>query len=503
MVTMEDYGGAGMGGNFYGNYDGPGIGGADRLSLYDSVFKALSATGGKPQAGPGINAAEVEELSGTLASAEIKEKSLHFWKRVPKRAAKTLNQEWVRLDDYGDEGETGFIGGSDAGFSSDPRFSRGSKIIKYLAVKGQVDYPTQLVELIGMGGRGVNAMNTAQTARMRQLLRLAERNMFHANSDVCDLEFDGAFAQIDAVADADNMCRVDLQGKFLDRYVLIHMSQIAANNNCDISDFYLPNEAYLDLQQSLFPQIRTGDNIPDAAVGANFERLLMMTLGGNPDHAQIKRTQMLTNGVKGALPLKVPTRAGRNAPDKPDTVSGTNVSITTTAYQPGLTAGTYYYSVTANGKGGRSMATQISAGVTVSATEGVKLTIVGDDEDILFYEVFRNEVGTSGVSESNRKYMCRVKRTGPTTYFTDDGYFVPNTMHMGVFSFDDDEIYVKQLLPPVKRQLPQDLMANSFGILMFLALIMEVAEHNLHVVNIGKRLQSGIASVGGAVSGAA
>jgi hypothetical protein len=503
MVTMADYGmDTGLGGAYYPDYEA-GVGGSDRLSLYDSVFKALQATGGLPRAGTGINAAEVEDLSGTLASAEIKEKTLHFWKRVPKKPAKSLNAEWVRIDDYGDEGENGFIGGTDAGFVGDPRFSRGNKLIKYLAVKGQVDLPTQLVELVGFGGRGVNAMNTSQTARMRHLLRLIERNLFHADSRVSDLEFDGMFAQIDAEADEDNQCRYDLQGGFLDRYVLIHMSQNAANNNADISDFYLPNEAYLDLQQSLFPQIRTGDNIPDAAVGANFERLLIMSLGGNPDYCQIRRTQMLTNGVKGALPLKVPTRAGRNAPTKPEAVSGTNVTITATNYQPGLTAGTYYYSVTAVGKGGRSLATSITSAVTAAEGEGARLTITGSDEDILFYEVYRNEAGTSGLLEKNRKYMCRVKRVGASTTFTDDGYFLPNTMHMGAFSFDDDEVYVKQLLPPVKRQLPQELMANSFGILVFLALVNEVPTHNIHVVNIGKRLQSGVPAVGEAVTGSA
>lgn len=491
---------AGLNGSYYGDYDAPGIGGANRVALYDTIIKALQATGGQPRSGPGINAAEVEDLSSTLASAEIKEKSLHFWRRVPKKKSISLDAQWVRIDDFGDEGETGFIGGTDAGFESDPRFTRGTKLIKYMAVKGQVDLPTQMVELVGFSGRGVNAMMTAQTSRMRHLLRLIERALFHSNSNVSDLEFDGAFAQIDAVADEDNQCRYDLQGGFLDRYALIHMSQIAANNNSDLTDFYLPNEAYLDLQTSLFPQIRTGDNIPDAAVGANFERLLMMSLGGNPDYAKIRRTQMLTNGVKGALPLRVPSRAGRNAPAKPDSVTGTNVSITATNYQPGKPAGTYYYSVTSVGKGGRSLATSISAGVTCAAGEGAKLTITCADEDCLFFEIFVNEDGKSGVLEANRRYLCRVARTGMTTLFTDDAYYRANTMHMAALSFEDDEVYVKQLTAPVRRALPQDLQANSFGILVYLCLILEVPTHNIHVANIGKRLQAGLPSVGNAVA---
>jgi len=502
MITMADYAlDSGLNGNYYPDY-AAGVGDMDRLTLYDQVFKALQATGGLPRSGPGINAAEVEDLSGTLASAEIKERSLHFWKRVPKKPARSLNSEWVRIDDYGDNGETGFIGGTDAGFTGDPQFFRGNKLIKYLAVKGQVDLPTQLVELVGFGGRGVNAMNTNQTSRMRHLLRLVERNLFHAHSGVDSLEFDGVFQQIDAVATEDNQCRYDLQGSYLDRYVLIQMSQIVANNNADPTDIYLPNESYLDLQQSLFPQIRTGDNIPDAAVGANFERLLIMLLGGDPDYVKIRRTQMLTNGVKGAIPLRVPSRAGQNAPAKPDAVSGAVVTVTQTNYQPGLPSWTYYYSVCSVGKGGRSLATDIAQSQAPGAGSGVRLQITGNDESIRYYEIYRNESNVSGVQQKNRKYLCRVARTGMNTFFVDDGYFRPNTTQIFVASFLDDEIYVKQLLPPVKRALPQELMANSFGILLFCNLIMEVPMHNIHLTNVGKRLQSGVPSLGGVVAGA-
>lgn len=494
MVTAADYGlDVGLNGNIYPDYSA-GAGGLDPYSLYDSVFKALQADGNLPRAGEGISAAQVEDLSGTLASAEMKEKSLRMWKRLTKKPAISLNGEWVRIDDYGDEGETGAIGGSDAGFVGDPRFARGDMRIRYYAVKGQVDLPTQMVQLVGFNGRGVNAMATAQLARTRHLLRLVERGCYHGDDRVSDLEVQGAFQQIDQAADEDNECLIDLQGKFLDRNVLIRMSQVAANNNCDVTDFDLPNDAYLDLQQSLFPQIRTGDNIPDAAVGANFERLLMLTLGGDPDHAKINRTQILTNGVKGALPLKVPSRAGRNAPAKPDSVTGSAQAHTATNYQPGLPAGTFYYSVTAVGKGGKSLATAITAAVTVTQGQKIRLSITGTDEDILFYEIYRNEAGVSGVLEKNRRYMCRVKRTAEVTTFDDDGYFRPNTMHMGVFSFVDDEIYVRQLLPLVKRALPQELMANSFGVLLFWSLTFEVPTHNIHVKNIGKRLQSGVAA---------
>jgi len=53
----------------------------------------------------------------------------------------------------------------------------------------------------------------------------------------------------------------------------------------------------------------------------------------------------------------------------------------------------------------------------------------------------------------------------------------------------------KQLLPVVKRPLPQDLMSNSYGILMFGTPLFKVPLHNLHVVNVGSLSQAGITSM--------
>ena len=58
-----------------------------------------------------------------------------------------------------------------------------------------------------------------------------------------------------------------------------------------------------------------------------------------------------------------------------------------------------------------------------------------------------------------------------------------------------DEIVFKQLLPVVKRPLPQDLMSNSYGILMFGTPLFKVPLHNLHVVNVGSLSQAGITSM--------
>lgn len=133
-ITMLAYS---PGGGYYADQ----IGAAGPLEDYDTfaqVHKALSADGTLPRSGPGVNALGVEEVQGTLASAEYREKMIKAWKRIPKSAAKSLIPEFSRLDDLGDDGARGFLGPTDAGFVTDPRFSRGSNIIRYMGDRKSV-----------------------------------------------------------------------------------------------------------------------------------------------------------------------------------------------------------------------------------------------------------------------------------------------------------------------------------------------------------------------------
>lgn len=472
--------------------------GVDSRQLYEEVAKALEATGvAHAPSGPGANALGVEDLSGTLASAEIKDKQLHFWRDIKKEEAYSLAVEWARLDDASDaHGAPGFISGSDSGFVSDPQFYRGVKQVKYLAVKGQVNLPTQLIEIVGFRGRGKQAMDLSEEIKMLELLRNAERSLFFGDSNTCSLEWDGVFRQIDDAANTGNGIRLDLRGNAPDKDLIEYLVQIVGNNSADPTHLYVPNEALRDLRQSLFPSQRMGENYVEGAVGAQFSRFLIEAIGGDPDYVKVRRTQMLTYGVKGGLPLKLTGVKATAAPSAPATVASAAAAHTATSYRPGLASDTYLYAVCAVGKAGRSLHT--AAGATVAPTAGQKVTLTiteGAGSGTLFYEVYRNPAGKAATAE-NLEFVTRVKKTdvGADTTWDDDGYALPGCYHMGLFSIQFDEIVFKQLLPVVKRVLPQDLMANSYGILLFGTPIVKVPTHNIHVVNVGRRPQAGLPS---------
>jgi hypothetical protein len=485
IIGMDDY--------FPDGY--PDALGIDGNAIYEEVRKALEVSGALPRTGPGVNALGVEDLSGTLKSAEIREKQLNLWKSLPKDKAYGMVAEGSRLDDLGDYGATGFIGGNDAGITTDPAFKRWTREIKYMAVKGQVTLPAQLITAVGFNGKGVNIMETSETLKMLELLRHVERNLWYGNSALDASQWDGLFKQIDAEATVNNRVRLDMRGGIPDKDMLEQLAQIASNNNSDLTDIFGPNEWLRDLRQSLFPEQRLGENYREGSVGAAFNRFLIEALGGDPETMNIKRNHMLTRGVKGGIPRIVPTDASPNAPTAPNSVTGSAGAWTKTLYQPGLVADTYYYSVTAVGKGGRTLSTSVAAGIAATAGQAITLSITDTDPNVQFYEIFRNQAGVDGSVVNNRYFMDRVGRSGNVTTYVDNGYALPDCYDAAALSIGFEEIMFKQLLPVVKRPLPQDLMANSYGILLFGTPVVVVPTHNVHIANIGKRTQAGVGSV--------
>lgn len=476
--------------------DGYGL--VQQLAGMPNVVKALEATGTLPRSGPGIDALGVEDVSAVMASAEYLEEELLLWSKMKKVPAKSLIVEFARMNSFGKGFRDGFISGQSQGVVDDPQFARDSAIIRYLAEKYETDLPTQGVELIGPQGRGINAMATNRMAAMGRLLRNIELALVWSNSNVSPLMWKGLFQWIDDNATLQNKCRLDLRGGFMNRYVLAFMANVFAGNHANPTDVFIPNEGYLDLQLSLFPEIRRGDNIPNAAVGQDFDRFLILLLGGRPGYMQIERMAFLTNGIGGGMPLQVPLLTSAGGPNAPASVAGAAIAgYVADTTRPGLKAGTYYASVIGIGESGNSVSTQ-SAAVTVTDAGAIRWTVNCADESVKYYILFRNKAGESGVSESNRYFLARFNRPAgvATVTFDDNGYWMPDTYHALALTMNPLRTYIKQLFPVMNRPLPNGMMTNQSGLLYFGTPVMEEPMKNVHVANIGKQPQIPVGALG-------
>lgn len=472
----------------------PDVTGIDGQQIYEEVVKAITSDATLPRAaGPSAARLGVEFLDATLRYAETQERQLWAWKDIKKVPTGSLAVEWSRVNHLGGYGTDGFIGATDAGIVTDPNFSRGVKEVKYLAVKGQVALVAQLQRSVGFNGIGQNIMATAEMLKTRELLRHAETMLFFADSTISSLHFDGWFKQISDAATEQNEIAIDMEGNPLNKDVLEVMTDIMANNHADPNRVYVPNVGLSDLKRSLFPQVRMGENVRDGEIGSRFIEFLIDALNGDPEYMKIRRTHMLTPGVNGGLPRFIPTVVGDSAPAAPAAVAGVAGAHVATSSRPGLRAGTYVYTVCAVSRGGYSLGTT-SGAVAPTAGQRVTLSITHPDQNVLYFYVFRNKTGEDGTVQANRKYLCRVARTGAVSTFVDDRFWEPDTYQAGVFQ-QDDESYVAQYLPLTKRPLPQDLMANAFGLLLFVTPIMTVPTHNIWLKNCGRLARTGKGSV--------
>lgn len=492
MITMEHYGIRDWSGTVC---DGRQI--VEGLMNRPDLLKALQMTGILPHAGPGADALGVEDVSATMASAEYLEEELIFWKRLRKVPAKSLTVEATRLNAYRSGFQTGFISANDAGFVGDPNFTRLFATIRYMAEKYETDLPTQLVEAIGPDGRGVNVQATNRMAAMGRLLQNIERNTVFGDTRLDNVQWKGVLQWIDEAATTQNRIRLDLQGGFLNRYVLAYMSQIASDNHANPTEFFVPNEGYLDLQLSFFPEMRSTQGVTQAAFGNDFDRLVVLSLGGNPARMGITRMAMLTYGISGGMPRRPFGVAAQNPPTAPTSVAVAAENFTATTGHQGVKGGTYVYRVAALGKGGNTL-TVASATVSPTAGQRVRVTITDPDENVLSYMVFRNKPGEDGTVSDNCYFLGQVGRPagGVAVDFLDDGFALPDCYHALQVTMNPQRFYMRQLLPVLERKLPPALMTNQAGLLYFGTPFLEEPMKNIHLCNIGKQPQLAIAGLG-------
>lgn len=468
-----------------------------QLMSMPDVMKALSATGTLPRQGPGVDALGVEDVSATMASAEYLEEELILWQRLRKVPAKSLIVEASRVDSYGRGFSPGFIGTADAGFVVDPQFARPTANIRYMAEKYETDLPTQLIEAIGPDGRGVNVSATNRMAAMGRLLRNIERNTVFGDTRLDGIQWKGILQWIDEQATRSNRCRLDLQGGYLNRFVLAYMSQVSADNHANPTGFYTPNDGYLDLQLSFFPEARTKEGVVSGMFGADFDKLVTLTLGGNPDKMEITRMAMLTYGIGGGMPRRPFAQAADNGPAAPTSVTATAGAFTATPDRRGVKGGTYLYEVAAIGKGGNSLGT-VSSSVSPTAGQKVDVVISSSNEQILYYMIFRNKAGEDGTVQDNRFYLASVNRPsgGVSVTWTDDGYAQPDTYHSLQLVINPLRFYLRQLLPVLERKLPPALMTNQAGLLYFATPFLEEPSKQIHLCNIGRQPQYAFGTLG-------
>lgn len=423
--------------NDYQDVSGFGVQSAEHLQ---NLQKALTAgqsinPPGAVTAGDGF-ALRVESLERTLKNVTFKMENLRFWRQIPKIAAYNTVEEFNQIQEYGTNQDSAFISEGALPEEQDTTYERKFAVVKYMGVVRRV---THVMSLVRPAHGNVIAQETINGTM--DLLRKVEINLYEGDSNVSPLQWDGYRALLQNDAPAANI--IDLRGQPLSEDILMD----AALTIQDAPNFGTPTHLHLnpkvkaDLIKQFFPKARydlyqKSDSgllgldtrgFTSPAGDIMFEPNVFITDGGGPSAAAV----------------------GDAARRPSDPVIST--SVTTPSNNDSLfdEAGSFFVSVQAVNRFGRSAAVPLNSGnaIAVAAGDSINFSLTaGADAD--FYAIYR------GTTSGNQRLVARIPATGATPVdVVDLNTKIPGTTEAYLFQQNLENMSFKQLAPMVKIPL--------------------------------------------------
>lgn len=345
--------------------------------------------------------------------------------------------------------------------------------VKYLGVQRSLTDVGAMTGIIGGGMVSRKGLEHETKMGIQSLKGRYETALFHADSNLSALHFDGLNTQIRADAPADNVR--DLRGAPI---------QIEDFINQIYGAYDEPNYAKVDL--ILVPGSILGAMITEATSHARHDpmrlggdRRLIYNAGGlaivgpNGQMIEIKAAPKMnqrrapfwdaaTGGVTDATSAPPVLGVGGAVP-----VAGADPSSQFVAAD----AGAYQYVIMAVGDRGARQIASIGP-VNVSAGDIVTWTLDDDSAPLAgigglrYYVVYRSPVGGAVGTES---FMWRYTRgaVGVDTVFVDDNAHLPSTSTLLALTTKPESIYIAKLLGTIRRPLAETATSKPFKIMKF------------------------------------
>lgn len=428
----------------YEGLDGFGGGHLATPEALDALNKALTA--GQAINNPGAAYGEgfplrVESLERTLKNVTFRMENLRFFKAIPKLGATNTVEEHNVIDSYGEGDDVGFVAEGALPDAQDSRYERKYSVVKYLGTTREVSHVATLIK----PAHGNVIANETVSGTM-WLLRILERALFFARSDLSSLQFDGFEKLVSDGAPAANI--IDMRGQPLDEDVLID----AALTISDAPNYGVPTHLHLnpkvkaDLVKSFFPKGRydigsgtKGDMVgldvngfTSPAGDISFEPNVFITDGGSPAGA---------SGDPAKRPAAPTISTGATTPADPASLFGVD------------DAGSYVYKIVAHNDFGRSAAVDVGGAIAIAA--GDKLTFgvtPAGGPATKWYSLYRTKKGGASGTE---RLIARLPNTAGVGALTVDDFngSLPYCTSAFMWQQNLEVLSWKQLAPMLKIPL--------------------------------------------------
>ena len=167
-------------------------------ALNDALRKAADAGYQTPAGTSGGDAGSYsplvpQSIDNVLSSATYTMDALSIWKDIPKKSVINTVHEYGVINEHGADLDPFFAEGGVPG-TNRASYERKSVRIKYLAERREV---TDVAGMVGLIGADPNAIAAETMRGTMNLLQKVEKQLWHGDSSVNSLAFDGLFKQME------------------------------------------------------------------------------------------------------------------------------------------------------------------------------------------------------------------------------------------------------------------------------------------------------------------
>jgi hypothetical protein len=437
MVTWSDYDGV------------EGFGSASQGEV-DDLNKALNVGQERDppaSAVPGDGfAMRVESLESTMRNLTFRMEHLTFFKALSKVPEYNTVAEYNVLRDYGDNEDDGWMDEGQLPSEDSSTYERKHVFVKYIGTTRSVSHVATVIKPAHGALVGQETVNGTM-----KLLRVLEKALFKADSNLSALQFDGFERQMLDELPAANI--IDMRGKPLIEDVLIDSALTVS----DAPNYGLPTDLYCapkvkaDLLKTFFPKERydlfTKRN--DGMIGLDISGF--MSPAGP---VKFQQNVFITDG--GGVPAGAVGDPSK-IPSTPTVSSGPTTPADPASQFAAEDDGNYFYSIVAVNRYGHSAPVDLVAGpVAVAVAAGDKvlfgITPAGSVRPD-YYRIYRTKVdGATGTE----RLILRVPNGAVgllEQLINDYNANLPGTTSAYLFQMNRDNMAWKQLAPMVRIPL--------------------------------------------------
>jgi hypothetical protein len=403
----------------------------------------------------------------------------------------------LQLKSYGaDRG--GFYNEGELSDVEDSTYVRRATLVKYMQVTGAVTLQAQMVRSFQ------NALKSEIKNKMLWILRLANRSMTTADSDIITQEFDGIYKQHASIGTTGEFLYstpeqyfgsdvvYDMRGKSLKQTDVEEGAVIVDQNYGVASVLYAPTGVISGLSADYYGSQRIlmdGSKGFSGTAGISV-KAITTTLGD---------VNLVSDKFLKSSPPKNPSAPSTSsaAPAPPQSVTAALVADEGAKFDSD-DEGTVYYAVSSLNRKGESALTVFATAVNLAAGQRVDLSIVDGTSanPTVGYQIYRSKKTAASSAALVEFYpIFRVGKAQQLSGYhgasagkiADKGFFMPDTEQAFLTEMSEEVMSFKQLAPISKLDLAVTDMSRKFITFLFGTPQVYAPKKLVRFINIGNK----------------